>query len=105
MKDNESHSFENSFLKTVDDPILYLFVRDMSPPDQNVGLFETRLGQTMLQLLKSSCTYRERIVISKTLCDTVVHSVRVEFSDCFRFLLMDVLAPDNDSYSAHTCHR
>jgi hypothetical protein len=40
VKDDQTHSFENSFLNPLDDPVLHLIVREMTPPDDYVGFIE-----------------------------------------------------------------
>ena len=104
MQNDQAHAFEDPFLNPLNDLVLHLGVRGVTPPDQNVCLQEARLRQTMFRFLQGGGTCRQ-IAGRETFRDAVVHSVRVDFSNGLRPLFMNIFAPDHDSDIAHTYMR
>src|SRR5215471_210453 len=101
VQNDQSHSFENSLLDAIDDLVCNLPVSDVAPPNQYVSFFDSRLGQAMFRFLKGRRTYRERIIAREVSCDAIVHSVRIDFSNRFGPLFVDIFTPDDDANLAH----
>ena len=106
VKNNQSHAGEDAFLDPVDDLVADLSVGAVPPPEQNVGIVEHFLGETMIRLFQR-CRPNFKIPFR-------VQEIRNRLMDSFRidrlysgtFLLVPELVPycdpdffAHDSYS------
>ena len=83
-------------LRALDDLIFHIAVRHVTPPDQDVGLIENRLRETMLRLVERGCPHLNIRRLAQESGDRLVHALRINLRDPGVLLLVAKLAPNRN---------
>src|SRR5712692_2053293 len=92
MQHDQSHAIQDVLLHTVYDVILHFVVKDMSPPDQNIGLVQYVLAETVIWFVKSSRA-DDKAAFPQCARDHIVHPVRVNLLHFVMSLFVSVFIP------------
>src|SRR3954469_5371649 len=94
MEHDESHPIEHAGVDAIDDLVGHLVVRDMAPPDEDIGLGEDGGGQALIRLVEGGRPHEEPVLLAKACSDGSVDPVRVDGSDGIVRPVLPGLVPD-----------
>ncbi|MNL24963.1 hypothetical protein D3C87_1464190 [compost metagenome] len=94
MQHDQAHALPDMFHHALDDDIVDLVMRSVTPPDQHIGLGQNSLGQAVFGLLQRRGLGGNIAVLLEQRGNLVVHAVGVVLGNGLVLLLVDVFAPD-----------
>lgn len=99
MQDDQTHAAQNVILNLIYNCVGYLIVSHMTPPDQNVGVVQNIVGQTVLRIIQTCQAAFDVIVFAQELGNCCMQAVRINGCNLFGGFFMAELIPY--SYSDH----
>ena len=99
MQDDQAHAAQNVILNLIYNCVGYLIVSHMTPPDQNVGVVQNVVGQTVLGIIQTCQTAFDVFVFAQKLGNCCMQAVGVNGCNLFGGFFMAELIPY--SYSDH----
>lgn len=98
MQHHQSHPGQHALLHPVDDRVLNLVMRHVTPPGQNVGAVEQVLRQALVRIINRAAL-NEKAAIREASGDSTVHAVRVDPGNRRVILLVPAFVPDRQANS------
>ena len=99
MQDDQTHAAQDVILYLIHNCIGYLIVSHMTPPDQNVGVVQNVVGQTVLGIIQTCQTTFDVVVFAQKLGNCCMQAVGINGCNLFGGFFMAELIPY--SYSDH----
>ena len=97
VEGDETHALEHAGFDLGDDGILDVAVGHVTPPDEDIGVGEDGVGETVFGLVEPGGAHGEVGVRAKETGDGFVHALRVEGGDLGVLFLVAEFAPDGDA--------
>lgn len=99
MQDDQAHAAQNVILNLIYNCVGYLIVSHMTPPDQNVGVVQNIIGQTVLRIIQTCQAAFDVIIFAQELGNCCMQAVRINGCNLFGGFFMAELI--SYSYSDH----
>ncbi|AFC33426.1 hypothetical protein PM3016_6822 [Paenibacillus mucilaginosus 3016] len=101
MQHDQAHPVQDAVLDALHDFVAHFVVRDMAPPEEDVGVVEHFLGQAVFRLIEGGI--RNFHLVAQPFADRGMNAVRVDGADFLIFLLMTEFVPDRHTQFG-LCH-
>ena len=80
MKNNETHTAENTLVDFFNKLVGYFVMSHMTPPDEHVSVFKNVVGESAAALCKRSCFYLNILLRGKKILYAAVNACRITSS-------------------------
>ena len=82
--------------------VIDLRVSYVPPPDENVGVFQNLVGQTLIGIIKGGEAYLKIVTLVKKFLDLGVKAARIKGAYLFALFFMSVFVPNcNADFAIH----
>ena len=97
VQHDKTHALEDAALDTIDDGVGHLAVGHVSPPDQDIRVFQPLLAQTVSRLVEPGRADGQLHIPAQERRDRLVHAVGIKSGNRGILFFVAKLAPDSDT--------